>query len=101
MLSVASRMIGISTPLAISSSVRDIERHHRSSLDGEFVAMAPVIEAAVRIPLLHIADPTAAAIHEAHLSAVDLPGTLCKLTPRGDLAPSALNSILKQSGLKK
>ena len=56
---------------------------------------------AVRIPLLHIADPTAAAIHEAHLSAVDLPGTLCKLTPRGDLAPDALNSILKQSGLKK
>lgn len=37
--------------------------------------VAPAIEAAVAIPLLHIADPTAAAIHQAGLSCVGLLGT--------------------------
>jgi aspartate racemase len=37
--------------------------------------VAPAIEAAVRIPLLHIADPTAAAIKRAGLSKVGLLGT--------------------------
>jgi aspartate racemase len=37
--------------------------------------VAPVIEAAVGIPLLHIADPTAAAIQAAGLHAVGLLGT--------------------------
>lgn len=37
--------------------------------------VAPAIEAAVKIPLLHIADPTAAAIHDAGLHRVGLLGT--------------------------
>ena len=37
--------------------------------------VAPAIEAAVSIPLLHIADPTAAAIRQAGLSTVGLLGT--------------------------
>ena len=37
--------------------------------------VAPAIEAAVRIPLLHIADPTAEAIHSAGQSVVGLLGT--------------------------
>lgn len=37
--------------------------------------VAPAIEAAVAIPLLHIADPTAAPIHQAGLSCVGLLGT--------------------------
>lgn len=37
--------------------------------------VAPAIEAAVRIPLLHIADPTAAAIKRAGYQAVGLIGT--------------------------
>ncbi len=37
--------------------------------------VAPAIEAAVRIPLLHIADPTAAAIRKAGLSRIGLLGT--------------------------
>ncbi|MBA3033721.1 MAG: aspartate/glutamate racemase family protein [Gammaproteobacteria bacterium] len=37
--------------------------------------VAPAIEAAVNIPLLHIADPTAAAIKQAGLSTVGLLGT--------------------------
>lgn len=37
--------------------------------------VAPAIEAAVRIPLFHIADPTAEAIKEAGLSTVGLLGT--------------------------
>ncbi len=37
--------------------------------------VAPAIEAAVKIPLLHIADPTAAAIHQAGLHRVGLLGT--------------------------
>jgi aspartate racemase len=37
--------------------------------------VAPAIEAAVRIPLLHIADPTAAAIRETRLGKVGLLGT--------------------------
>ena len=37
--------------------------------------MAPAVEAAVRIPLLHIADPTAAAIHAAHRPTVGLLAT--------------------------
>lgn len=37
--------------------------------------VAPAIEAAVAIPLLHIADPTAAAIRQAGLSCVGLLGT--------------------------
>ena len=37
--------------------------------------VAPAIEAAVKIPLLHIADPTAAAIHHAGLRRVGLLGT--------------------------
>ena len=37
--------------------------------------VAPAIESAVRIPLLHIADPTAAAIAQARLSTVGLLGT--------------------------
>ncbi|KAF0811316.1 putative amino-acid racemase [Andreprevotia sp. IGB-42] len=37
--------------------------------------VAPAIEAAVAIPLLHIADPTAAAIRHAGLSTVGLLGT--------------------------
>ena len=37
--------------------------------------VAPAMEAAVRIPLLHIADPTAAAIRSANLSRVGLLGT--------------------------
>ena len=37
--------------------------------------VAPAVEAAVKIPLLHIADPTAAAIHHAGLHRVGLLGT--------------------------
>ena len=37
--------------------------------------VAPAIESAVTIPLLHIADPTAAAIHRAGLTTVGLLGT--------------------------
>jgi aspartate racemase len=37
--------------------------------------MAPVIEAAVHIPLLHIADPTAQAVKNAGISTVGLLGT--------------------------
>lgn len=37
--------------------------------------IAPAIEAAVKIPLLHIADPTAAAIRKAGLSRIGLLGT--------------------------
>ena len=37
--------------------------------------VAPAVEAAVKIPLLHIADPTAAAIHYAGLHRVGLLGT--------------------------
>ncbi len=37
--------------------------------------VAPAIEAAVKIPLLHIVDPTAAAIHNAGLHRVGLLGT--------------------------
>ena len=37
--------------------------------------VAPAIEAAVALPLLHIADPTAAAIHRAGLKTVGLLGT--------------------------
>jgi len=37
--------------------------------------VAPAIEAAVTIPLLHIADPTAAAIRQAGLSRIGLLGT--------------------------
>ena len=37
--------------------------------------VAPAIESAVRIPLLHIADPTAAAIRQAGLSRIGLLGT--------------------------
>ena len=37
--------------------------------------VAPAIEAAVTLPLLHIADPTAAAIHRANLTTVGLLGT--------------------------
>ncbi|MDS4018897.1 MAG: aspartate/glutamate racemase family protein [Candidatus Competibacter sp.] len=37
--------------------------------------VAPAIEAAVTLPLLHIADPTAAAIHRAGLTTVGLLGT--------------------------
>ena len=37
--------------------------------------VAPAIEAAVTIPLLHIADPTAEAIHRAGLATVGLLGT--------------------------
>ncbi|MES2262306.1 MAG: aspartate/glutamate racemase family protein [Pseudomonadota bacterium] len=37
--------------------------------------VAPIIEAAVHIPLFHIADPTAAAIREAGFSTVGLLGT--------------------------
>jgi aspartate racemase len=37
--------------------------------------VAPAIEAAVKIPLLHIADPTAVAIHAAGLRKVGLLGT--------------------------
>ena len=37
--------------------------------------VAPAIEAAVRIPLFHIADPTAAALGEAGVSTVGLLGT--------------------------
>ncbi|MBV2181794.1 MAG: aspartate/glutamate racemase family protein [Castellaniella sp.] len=37
--------------------------------------VAPAIEAAVRIPLLHIADPTAAVIRQAGLSRIGLLGT--------------------------
>jgi aspartate racemase len=37
--------------------------------------VAPAIEAAVQIPLLHIADPTAAAIHSAGLTRIGLLGT--------------------------
>jgi len=37
--------------------------------------VAPAIEAAVAIPLLHIADPTAAAIRQAGLARVGLLGT--------------------------
>lgn len=37
--------------------------------------IAPAIESAVRLPLLHIADPTAAAIRQAGLSRIGLLGT--------------------------
>ncbi|WP_245650881.1 aspartate/glutamate racemase family protein [Thauera butanivorans] len=37
--------------------------------------LAPAIEAAVKIPLLHIADPIAAAIRKAGLSCIGLLGT--------------------------
>jgi aspartate racemase len=44
--------------------------------------VAPAIEAAVRIPLLHIADATAAKIQEAGFSTVGLLGT--RFTMEGD-----------------
>jgi aspartate racemase len=43
--------------------------------------VAPAIEAAVRIPLFHIADPTAAAIKQAHFATVGLLGTGFTMEP--------------------
>jgi aspartate racemase len=56
--------------------------------------VAPAIEAAVQLPLLHIADPTAQAIHRAGLSRIGLLGT------RFTMEQSFYTERLKQQGLQ-
>jgi aspartate racemase len=56
--------------------------------------VAPAIEAAVRIPLLHIADPTAQAIQAAGLTRIGLLGT------RFTMEQSFYTDRLRQQGLQ-
>jgi len=56
--------------------------------------VAPAIEAAVRIPLLHIADPTAQAIQQAGLTRIGLLGT------RFTMEQSFYVDRLRQQGLQ-
>lgn len=56
--------------------------------------VAPAIEAAVRIPLLHIADPTAQAIQQAGLTRIGLLGT------RFTMEQSFYIDRLRQQGLE-
>jgi aspartate racemase len=64
--------------LILAEAARSLERAGADFLvlcTNTMHKVAPAIESAVRIPLLHIADPTAAAIRQAGLSRVGLLGT--------------------------
>ncbi|WP_298015636.1 aspartate/glutamate racemase family protein [uncultured Castellaniella sp.] len=64
--------------LILAEAARSLERAGADFLvlcTNTMHKVAPAIESAVRIPLLHIADPTAAAIRQAGLARIGLLGT--------------------------